>query len=95
MCTASGAAAYSLWLVTVFCITIDLLIVDREKAWGVFQGQGFPSAAEDSAGAALEVDFQCECNLVSNFPLDLPGAPRLSLDSQWWQECAHLELVAA
>lgn len=90
MCTASGAAAYSLWPVTVFCTTMDLLIIDREKAWGVFWGQGFPSTAEDSAGAALEADFQCERNLVSTFPLDLPGAPWLSLDSQWQQECAHL-----
>lgn len=67
--TASSVASYSLWSVTAFHTAIDLLIIDREKVPGLFQGKGFPSTAEDSA--ELEVDFQLKWKFVSNFCLDL------------------------
>lgn len=72
---ASSVASYSLWPVTVFYITIDLLIVDRDKVSGLFQGKGFPSTAEDSADAEREVDFQHKLKFISNFYLDLYGTP--------------------
>ena len=81
MYTASSLASYSLWPVTVFYTTIELLIVDREKVSGLFQGKGFLSTTGDSADAELEVDFQHKCKFIGNFHLDLYGAPWLSLDS--------------